>query len=212
MKQFTSSHKHLLDSLYSKHSPVTVVVGPAGSGKTYISCTAAIRQLHKKQFDKIIITRPAKTVDEDQGYLPGGVNNKMNPYVKPIYDSLLENISPAQLKKYIDTNAIEICPLGYMRGRTFHNAFIVADECQNTTINQMKMLLTRMGENSRMVITGDLLQSDIDDKTNGLNDIVHRCEKKFLEEDECIINLIKFESDDIIRSDVIKEILKLYED
>ena len=212
MKQFTSSHKYLLDSLYSKHSPVTVVVGPAGSGKTYISCTAAIRQLHKKEFDKIVITRPAKTVDEDQGYLPGGVNNKMNPYMKPIYDCFLDNINNSQLKKFIDTNVIEVCPLGYMRGRTFHNTFIVADECQNTTVNQMKMLLTRLGENSRMVITGDLLQSDISDNNNGLHDIVHRCEKKFLEKDECIINLIRFQPEDIIRSDVIEEILKLYEE
>jgi phosphate starvation-inducible protein PhoH and related proteins len=210
MKHYSSSHKSLLNSLYCKHTPVTVVVGPAGSGKTYISCTAAIRQLHKKDVDKIIITRPTKTVDEDNGYLPGNINNKMNPYLKPIYDCFLENITAHQLKKYIDSSMIEICPIGYMRGRTFHNSFIIADECQNTSINQMQMLLTRIGEKSRMVITGDLNQSDLNVDVNGLRDIVNRCDKHFEGSDECVINIVKFKEEDIIRSDVVRQIVELY--
>jgi phosphate starvation-inducible protein PhoH and related proteins len=210
MKHYSPSHKAVMNSCYSKNTPVTVVVGPAGSGKTYISCTAAIRQLHKKEVSKIIITRPTKTVDEDTGYLPGNMNDKLSPFLKPIYDCFLENINHNQLKKYIDTNMIEICPIGYMRGRTFHNSFIIADECQNTSVNQMQMLLTRIGEKSRMVITGDLNQSDLDINNNGLNDIVKRCERHFETSDECVINILRLTDEDIIRSDAVKKIVELY--
>jgi len=211
MKQFTPTHKNYLNSMYCKSTPISVAIGPAGTGKTYLACTAAIKQLTRKEISKIVITRPTKNVDEDTGYLPGDIGSKMLPYMRPIYDCFLENIKKDQLKKYLDSECIEICPIAYMRGRTFHNTFIIADECQNTSVSQMKMLLTRIGVDSKMVITGDLLQSDIKEQTNGLDDLIKRCEKLYEISDESCVNIIRLDENDMLRNDVVIEILKLYE-
>lgn len=209
MKPFTKTHKAYMDSMHSPYSPITIAVGHAGTGKTHIACTTAIKQLSTKMVDKVIITRPTKNVDEELGYLPGDIGNKMSPYMRPIYDCFLETVNKKQLKKYFDTDCIEICPIAYMRGRTFHNAFIIADECQNTSINQMRMLLTRIGYDSKMVITGDTSQSDMIG-TNGLSDLLVRCEKLYENKDECLINIIKFDENDMLRNDIVTGIIEMY--
>ena len=138
----------------------TGATGPAGTGKTLFAAQTAIRNFLLGNCDKIVFTRPSVTVDEELGFLPGTLEEKMAPWMRPLYDILYQHISPKEVQHLIEEKIIEISPLGFMRGRTFKNAYIVADECQNTTVNQMKMLLTRIGENSRMVVTGDLRQAD----------------------------------------------------
>jgi len=209
MKAFTLNHKRYVQSIYSKHSPIVIGVGPAGCGKTYIACTTAIQQLLKKDVSKIIITRPTANVDEEHGFLPGSIEDKMEPYLNPIYDCFLESISKQQLKKYLSDDTINICPLGFMRGRTFNNAIIIADETQNTTKMQMKMLLTRIGRESKMVITGDVDQSDIGCE-NGLQDILKKIDNQFNEKDESIIDVIEFEQPDILRNEIVMKVLDLY--
>ena len=176
---------------YLKDDKIKVVisVGSAGTGKTISACKVGVNSLK----DKILITRPTVSVDEDIGYLPGNINKKMSPWLKPITDILKDfNIN----KKYV-----EISPLGFMRGRTFSNYFIIADEMQNSTPNQMLMLLTRMGEGSKLVITGDLDQSD--NTENGLKDLLNRLDIFYNEEDEMNrdgIAVVRFTNDDIKRS------------
>jgi phosphate starvation-inducible PhoH-like protein len=195
------------------HNPIVIGVGQAGSGKTHIACNASINKLLKKEVKKIVITRPAVCVDETHGYLPGDINAKMTPYLKPIYDCFLEYITMDTLRSHLRNEVIEICPFSFLRGRTFNNCFIIADETQNTTKNQMQTLLTRIGENCKTVITGDLSQSDLKlsnyDK-NGLSDLIERCERSFNNSDELVIDIVKFSEDDIIRSDVVKKIVQLY--
>lgn len=210
-KAYTSNHKRYFDSISNKKAIYTLGVGPAGCGKTYVACTAAIRMLTKKEVKKVVITRPAVCAGEEHGFLPGDINGKMQPYVRPIYDCILDNMAKSQLEKYIESDAIEISPFAYMRGRTFSNTIIIADECQNTTPLQMKMLLTRVGMNSSMIITGDPDQSDIaPGYANGLTDLLDRIDRHFETVDECVIDLIKFEMDDILRNNVMNKILDLY--
>jgi len=135
-------------------------VGPAGTGKTLFACMYAIQELKKKNIDKIVLTRPVVTVDEDIGFLPGDINNKMDPWTRPIFDIFLEVFPQRELDMMVQNGVIEICPLAFMRGRTFKRAFILSDEMQNSSPNQMMMIATRIGEGSKMVITGDLNQSD----------------------------------------------------
>ena len=157
-------------------------------------------------YDKLIFTRPSVSVDEDLGYLPGTLEEKMAPWVRPIYDILYQFITPKEVLQYMEDKVIEIAPLGYMRGRTFKNAWIVADEMQNSTISQMKMLLTRLGENSRIVITGDLDQFDRVGETNGLEDFL----QLFKGKRSSSITSFEFERSDIQREDVVKEVLDIY--
>ena len=209
MKTYTANHKKYFSALNNDKSNIVVSVGSAGCGKTYIACTSAIRKLTKKQIDKIIITRPVVSVDEDQGFLPGNINSKMSPFMKPIYDCFSEYVNKHQLKTYLDNDVIEICPLGFMRGRTFNNSIIIADEVQNATPKQMKMLLTRIGFNSKMIVTGDLTQSDIKG-LNGLQDLINRSEKLFEFKDESPIELVTFEDIDILRSESVEKIIEMY--
>lgn len=190
--------------------PIVVGIGPAGSGKTHIACQSGIHKLINKEIKKIIITRPAICVDEAHGYLPGDLSAKMLPYMKPIYDSFLDYITMDTLKSHIRNEVIEICPFSFLRGRTFNNCYIIADETQNTTKSQMQTLLTRIGENCKTVITGDLSQSDLKIKENGLADLVDRCERQFVFSDEVCIDIVKFSDTDIIRSETVKNILDLY--
>jgi len=188
-------------------------VGPAGTGKTMISCYEAADMLKKNMFQKIIITRPAITVDEELGFLPGTLNEKMSPWVNPLFDYFNE-LEPKLAQKLLAGGNIEIVPLAFIRGRTFNNAFIIGDEMQNATPMQMKTLLTRIGRNSKLVITGDLKQSDIG-IDNGLNDILNRIKTRYENPYEIYkngIGISTFHLSEVKRNPVIKEILELYEE
>ena len=183
--------------LMSLKSPIVVAAGPAGCGKTLLACQVAAQKLISNQIDKIVITRPTVSVDEDLGFLPGKLEKKMEPWVKPMF----EIFERERVQK-----SVEIVPLAYMRGRTFRNSFIIADEMQNSTPNQMKMVLTRLGEDSKMVVTGDLNQSDLRFALNGLNDLFYRLSDKDLE----YIDHVIMTGEDIQRHPAIVEVLKLY--
>jgi phosphate starvation-inducible PhoH-like protein len=198
-EQYVSMLKH-------KSKKIIVASGPAGTGKTLFATEYGVRNLLLGVYDKLIFTRPSVSVDEDLGYLPGTLEEKMAPWVRPIYDILYQFISPKEVLQYMEDKVIEIAPLGYMRGRTFKNAWIVADEMQNSSISQMKMLLTRLGENSRIVITGDLDQFDRVGETNGLEDFL----RLFKGKRSSSITSFEFERNDIQREDVVKEILDIY--
>ena len=186
-------------------APIIVSTGPAGTGKTLLACHAATKALMSKNVSRIILTRPAVSVDESHGYLPGDLSKKMEPWTKPMFDSLHRWYSPKQISSMIHDGHIEICPLAYMRGRTFDHAWIIGDEMKNSTHSQMKMLLTRIGERSKMVITGDQKQHDRGFEHNGLSDLVGRIG----ESDS--VKLVEFTEEDVIRNQVIKEILRMYD-
>ena len=154
-------------ALYSISKPMVFAVGPAGTGKTMLACYAAIAGYNDKTFKKIVLTRPVVSVEEDIGYLPGTLEEKMDPWTRPIMDVFAEFYNQSEIQYMIKEKIIEICPLAYMRGRTFKNAFVIADEMQNSTPNQMKMLLTRIGEGCKMIITGDPKQHDRKYEDNG---------------------------------------------
>ena len=182
------------------------VVGPAGTGKTFLACLKGIEKLKENKVEKIIITRPIVSVEEENlGFLPGNIEKKMDPWVRPIYDVFLEFYSKKELNDLILNNKLEISPLGFMRGRTFKNSLIIADEMQNSTPNQMLMLLTRLGINSKIVITGDLNQSDLGNK-NGLKDLIDKMNKKIPDN----FYLIKLDETDVQRSNIVSDVLKLY--
>lgn len=198
-EQYVSMLKH-------KAKKIIVVSGPAGTGKTLFATEYGVRNFLLGVYDKLIFTRPSVSVDEDLGYLPGTLEEKMAPWVRPIYDVLYQFISPKDITQYMEDKIIEIAPLGYMRGRTFKNAWIVADEMQNSTVSQMKMLLTRLGENSRIVITGDLDQYDRVGEVNGLEDFLNMFKGKR----SSSITSFEFDRTDIQREDVVKEVLDIY--
>ena len=182
-------------------------IGPAGTGKTLLAVQVAVKHFKEGKVDKIIVTRPAVSVDEDLGFLPGTLEQQMAPWTRPIFDVLREYFDARQIEGMIEEGIIEIAPLAYMRGRTFKNAFILADEMQNATPNQMKMLLTRLGENSQMAVTGDLAQADRL-KDNGLIDFTNRIIKDKLAH----IDIVNFGQGDIERHEAVKEVLKVYGD
>ena len=187
---------------------ITFAIGPAGTGKTMLGVQMAIKLFKEGVIDKIVITRPAVSVDEEHGFLPGTLNQKMEPWTKPIMDVFQEYYHTKQIAEMLEEGVIEISPLAYMRGRTFKNAFIVADEMQNATPSQMKMLLTRLGEGSRMVVTGDLAQADRP-KENGL---LQFCELYGQGGDYRMIAMVRFETKDIERHPVVKEVLSIYKE
>lgn len=198
------TQRRYIDLLYSS-LPVVIGTGPAGTGKTLLACHAGSRALASRQVERLILTRPAVSVDEQHGYLPGSLEKKMEPWTRPMFDALHRYMTPKQVKLLIEDRKIEICPLAYMRGRTFDNAWVIGDEMQNSTPSQMKMLLTRIGEGSKMVIAGDVDQHDRGFEENGLSDLVSRLSKNSLS-----IRHVNFTDDDIVRNEVIKEILSLY--
>ena len=198
-EQYVSMLKH-------KSKKIIVVSGPAGTGKTLFATEYGIKNFLLGTYEKLIFTRPSVSVDEDLGYLPGTLEEKMAPWVRPIYDVLYQFVSAREVQQYMEEKTIEIAPLGYMRGRTFKNTWIVADEMQNSTISQMKMLLTRLGENSRLIITGDLEQFDRMGELNGLEDFLN----KFRGRRSSSITSFEFERNDIQREDVVKEVLEIY--
>ena len=182
-------------------------IGPAGTGKTMLACQVAVQSFFSKEVDKIIVTRPAVSNDEDLGFLPGTLEEKMAPWTRPIFDVFRQYFYANEIESMIKEGVIEISPLAYMRGRTFKDAYIIADDMQNATPNQMKMLLTRIGDNSKMVVTGDLAQADRI-KDNGLVDFI----KQFNRSSSSKIATVQFNQKDIERHDVVKEVLKIYGD
>lgn len=182
-------------------------VGPAGTGKTLLAVQVAVKLFKEGTVDKIIVTRPAVSVDEDLGFLPGTLEQKMAPWTRPIFDVLREYFNAKEIEGMIEEGIIEIAPLAYMRGRTFKNSFILADEMQNATQNQMKMLLTRLGEGSRMAVTGDLAQADRL-KDNGLIDFTRLLETS----NATHLDIVHFAQGDIERHQAVKEVLQVYGD
>jgi phosphate starvation-inducible PhoH-like protein len=192
--------------LKNKTRKIIVATGPAGTGKTLFATEFGVKNFLLGTYEKLIFTRPSVSVDEELGFLPGTLEEKMAPWVRPIYDVLYNFVTPKEVTALMEDKVIEIAPLGYMRGRTFKNCWIVADEMQNSTISQMKMLLTRLGENSRLVITGDLEQFDRINELNGLDDFLN----KFKGKRSSSISSFEFTRSDIQREEVVKEVLDIY--
>jgi phosphate starvation-inducible protein PhoH len=192
--------------LRQKSKKIVVATGPAGTGKTLFATECGVKNFLLGNYEKLIFTRPSVSVDEDLGYLPGTLEEKMAPWIRPIYDILYNFITPKEVSILLEEKIIEISPLGYMRGRTFKNCWIVADEMQNSTVSQMKMLLTRLGENSRLIITGDLEQYDRTNELNGLEDFL----QKFKGKRSSSITSFEFQRGDIQREEVVKEVLDIY--
>jgi len=183
------------------HKPIIIATGPAGSGKTMFACQYAAEQLKNRVYNKIILTRPIVAADEDMGYLPGEMERKMEPWIRPMMDVFEMQLTRKQLEY-----SVRIEPLGFMRGRTFNDAFIIGDEMQNCTPNQMKMLLTRLGENSKMIVMGDLNQSDLANNTNGLADLIDKMDGHDFE----YVDHITMNDEDILRHPAVAEVLRIY--
>ena len=185
---------------------VTIGVGPAGTGKTYLAVAAAVAAFRERTVNRIILTRPAVEAGERLGFLPGDLQNKVDPYLRPLYDALYDMLGAETFQKYQERGSIEVAPLAYMRGRTLDDSFIILDEAQNTTKEQMKMFLTRLGFGSKIVITGDVTQIDLpDDKTSGLKDAV-----RVLEGIKDIA-ICRLTSADVVRHALVQEIINAYE-
>ena len=186
---------------------VTIGVGPAGTGKTYLAVAAAVAAFREKSIDRIILTRPAVEAGERLGFLPGDLQSKVDPYLRPLYDALFDTLGADTYNKYLERGNIEVAPLAYMRGRTLDNSFIILDEAQNTSREQMKMFLTRMGFGSKVVITGDVTQIDLPaDKVSGLKEAV-----RVLRDVEGI-GICGLTQDDVVRHVMVQRIIKAYED
>lgn len=193
-----------IDALLEKR--MVFAVGPAGTGKTLLAVLRAIKALRDGEITKIILTRPAVSVDEKHGFLPGDLNAKMEPWTRPIFDVFEEFYGLPETKRMLEDGTIEIAPLGFMRGRTFKNAYVIVDEAQNTTIDQMKMVLTRIGEGSSMVITGDLKQHDRGFSNNGLKDFLEKIASKNSQN----ISICIFKKEHIERDKLVSEIINIY--
>ena len=185
---------------------ITVAVGPAGTGKTYLAVAAAVAAFRERTVNRIILTRPAVEAGERLGFLPGDLQNKVDPYLRPLYDALYDMLGPETYQKYLERGSIEVAPLAYMRGRTLDDSFIILDEAQNTTREQMKMFLTRLGFGSKIVITGDVTQIDLpEEKVSGLKDAIRVLEGV---EDIAICTLT---SSDVVRHALVQKIINAYE-
>ena len=182
-------------------------IGPAGTGKTYLAMAMAVSALKSGQVGRIILTRPAVEAGERLGFLPGDIEAKINPYLRPLYDALYDMIPPESLERYVERNVIEVAPIAFMRGRTLNNSFVVLDEAQNATIEQMKMFLTRLGFDSKAVITGDITQTDLpSDTTSGLVDA------RSILSDVKEIAFIYFSREDVVRHELVQRIIEAYEE
>lgn len=205
----TISQENFISMLTNPKKQIVFAAGPAGTGKTLLAVLAGLKYFKEGEVDKLILTRPAVGVeDEKHGFLPGDLVRKMEPWTRPLFDVILEYYSPKEVARMIDESIIEISPLAFMRGRTFKNAWIVFDEAQNSTVNQMKMILTRLGDGSKMAITGDLDQTDrkfIDN--NGLKDLMSRL--KYYNAKH--IDGVCFTDHDVQRHPAVKEVLSMYQ-
>ena len=200
------NQEKLILSLLDPHTSITVATGPAGTGKTYLAMLAAIKAFRNGACERIVLTRPAVGVDDEKhGFLPGDLNSKMEPWTRPLFDVLREYYSAKEVTAMLENQTIEISPLAFMRGRTFKDAWIIADEMQNATPSQMKMLMTRIGENSKIVITGDVEQTDRTVHNNGLIDLCKRLEIKREGLAVCYMT-----NKDIQRHPIIDTVLEIY--
>ena len=189
----------------SSHT-VTIGVGPAGTGKTYLAVALAVKAFRAQEVDRIILTRPAVEAGEKLGFLPGDLQQKVDPYLRPLYDALFDMLGADTFQKFVERGSIEVAPLAYMRGRTLDDSFIILDEAQNTTPEQMKMFLTRLGFGSRMVITGDITQIDLPDgKRSGLKEVI-----RILHGIDDIAE-VRFTEKDVVRHRLVQDIIKAYE-
>ena len=189
-----------------KNNTITIGVGPAGTGKTYLAVAMAVTAFRSKQINRIILTRPAVEAGESLGFLPGDLQQKVDPYLRPLYDALYDMLGPEAFARCQERGEIEVAPLAYMRGRTLDDSFIILDEAQNTTSEQMKMFLTRLGANSKIVVTGDITQIDLPaGKKSGLKDCISIL--KNIEN----ISIIKLTGRDVVRHKLVQEIIKAYE-
>ena len=229
----SDNQKTYVKTIENINVPIVIATGPAGTGKTLLACISGIKYLMEKKVNKIIITRPVVPVEEEIGFLPGNMERKMDPWTRPIFDIFGEYFDHNEMKYLLDSGVIEICPIGYMRGRTFKRSFIIADEMQNSSPSQMKMLLTRIGKQSKMVITGDIRQSD--GKENGLKDFTDKLSiynNRFINTQDFSYNYVndtihsnytteinqnykikqvELTNKDIEREEVIKEVLNIYD-
>ena len=204
MKPKTLGQKKYCSAI--KENTITIGVGPAGTGKTYLAVAMAVTAFRAREVNRIILTRPAVEAGEKLGFLPGDLQQKVDPYLRPLYDALFDMLGTDTYQKYVERGNIEVAPLAYMRGRTLDDSFIILDEAQNTTPEQMKMFLTRLGFNSKMVITGDITQIDLPDgKRSGLRDVL-----KILKNVDDIAQ-IRFNERDVVRHKLVQEIIKAYE-
>jgi len=189
-----------------RQNDIVFAIGPAGTGKTYLAVAFAVAALKNKQINKIVLARPAVEAGESLGFLPGDLSEKIDPYLRPLYDALEDMIPFDKLKQYMDRNVIEVVPLAYMRGRTLNNAFVILDEAQNATATQMKMFLTRLGVNSKAIITGDITQIDLPSReVSGLVEI--QAVLKGIED----IDFVYFNKSDVVRHKLVKDIINAYE-
>lgn len=188
---------------FIKDYSLTIAIGPAGTGKTYLAIAAAVEAFEKGKVERIILSRPAIEAGESIGFLPGAMEDKMAPYLRPLYDSLSDRLGLKRVRAMIDSGEIEIAPIGYMRGRTLNNSFVVIDEAQNCTYGQIKMVLSRLGWHSTMVVTGDPDQSDLLDGVSGLADISNRLENI------PNIGLCRLKDTDIVRHPLVAEMLDI---
>ncbi len=184
---------------------IVFVIGPAGTGKTFLATAVALNYLFSGKVSRIILTRPAVEAGESLGFLPGNIEEKVNPYLRPLYDSLFDMLGPDEYSMVMEKDIIEVAPLAFMRGRTLNDSFVILDEAQNTTPHQMKMFLTRLGFSSKMVITGDITQSDIKEKESGLK----QAEKLFADVDG--IGIVYLTEQDIVRHSLVRKIVSIYE-
>lgn len=200
----TSGQKQYVDAI--RAADIVFCIGPAGTGKTYLAMAMAVTNLVAAQVGRIILVRPAVEAGERLGFLPGDIAAKFDPFVRPLWDALYEMIEPEKIKQYVDNGIIEIAPLAFMRGRTLNNAFVILDEAQNTTIDQMKMFLTRLGFDSKAVVTGDITQIDLPSSTT--SGLVHV--QKVLEGIQGI-SFIYLDQKDVVRHELVKKIFRAYE-
>lgn len=201
VKPRSEGQARLMQAIIDK--ALTMAIGPAGTGKTYLAVSMAVQALEKGSVERIIVSRPATEAGESLGYLPGDLHEKMAPYLRPLYDSLGDRLGGKRVRQMIDDGTIEIAPVGFMRGRTLNNAFVVIDEAQNCTYTQIKMLVSRLGWHSKMVVTGDPEQSDLLHGMSGLADISNRL--------EAINNIavVRLEQSDIVRNPLVAEMLQV---
>ena len=202
----TLNQEKYVKSLRDRTKSIVIATGPPGSGKTFLACQEGAQQIVSQKMKHLVITRPTRTVDEDHGYLPGDISKKLGPWVQPIYDSLEKTSDSSMiLNRTKLKDSVEIAPLAYMRGRTFENSWIVADEMQNATPAQMKMLLTRIGTGSKLIVNGDLSQSDVE--YSGLEEFLYKLKWY---PDPKYIDLVELDANDIIRHEAVKEVLEIY--